>query len=79
MFWKEWKKKDLISQEEKEGAQKEELKFNKLPKTQAVHFVEFVKQQLEDIYGSDFLEIKVLKIYTTLGLGIAAIRGDNPS
>ncbi|MDD3170163.1 MAG: PBP1A family penicillin-binding protein [Candidatus Paceibacterota bacterium] len=56
----------FISQEEKEGAQKEELKFNKLPKTQAVHFVEFVKQQLEDIYGSDFLEIKGLKIYTTL-------------
>ncbi|MDD5696944.1 MAG: penicillin-binding transpeptidase domain-containing protein, partial [Candidatus Pacebacteria bacterium] len=55
-----------ITREEKEAAQKQELTFNKLPKTQAVHFVEYVKQQLENIYGSDFLEIKGLKIYTTL-------------
>ncbi len=59
-------KEGYINKEEKEAAQKEELTFNKLPKTQAVHFVEFVKQQLEETYGSDFLEIKGLKIYTTL-------------
>lgn len=55
-----------ISKEEKEKAQKEELVFNKLPKTQAIHFVEYVKSRLEKDYGSDFLEIKGLKIYTTL-------------
>jgi len=47
-------KEGYINKEEKEAAQKEELTFNKLPKTQAVHFVEFVKQQLEETYGSDF-------------------------
>ncbi|GMX58870.1 MAG: hypothetical protein MCSN_5240 [Candidatus Microsyncoccus archaeolyticus] len=56
----------FISKEEKEKAQAEELTFNTLPKTQAVHFTEYVKQQLEETYGSDFLEIKGLKIYTTL-------------
>lgn len=56
----------FISKEEKEKAQAEELNFNTLPKTQAVHFTEYVKQQLEETYGSDFLEIKGLKIYTTL-------------
>ncbi|MDD3292652.1 MAG: PBP1A family penicillin-binding protein [Candidatus Pacebacteria bacterium] len=55
-----------ISKEEKEAAQKEELTFNKLPKTKAIHFTEYVTQQLEKAYGSDFLEIKGLKIYTTL-------------
>ncbi|HNP79538.1 MAG TPA: PBP1A family penicillin-binding protein [Candidatus Pacearchaeota archaeon] len=56
----------FISKEEKEAAQKQELTFNKLPKTQAIHFTEYVKEQLEQMYGSDFLEIKGLKIYTTL-------------
>jgi membrane peptidoglycan carboxypeptidase len=45
---------------------KVELTFNKLPKTMAVHFVEYVKQQIEDKYGPEFLETKGLKIYTTL-------------
>jgi 1A family penicillin-binding protein len=59
-------KEGYISKEEKEKAQAEKLTFNTLPKTKAVHFTEYVKQQLEEKYGSDFLEIKGLKIYTTL-------------
>ena len=59
-------KEGYITKEEKEVAQKEELTFNKLPKTKAVHFTQYVTQQLEEMYGSNFLEIKGLKIYTTL-------------
>lgn len=59
-------KEGFISKEEEEKAKSEELVFNTLPKTKAVHFTEYVKQQLEEKYGSDFLEIKGLKIYTTL-------------
>jgi 1A family penicillin-binding protein len=59
-------KEGFITKEEKEKAQNEKLTFNTLPKTKAVHFTEYVKEQLEEKYGSNFLEIKGLKIYTTL-------------
>jgi len=55
-----------ITEQERDEAKKVELSFNKLPKTTAVHFVEYVKKQLEEEYGPEFLEIKGLKIYTTL-------------
>ncbi|MFA5746487.1 MAG: PBP1A family penicillin-binding protein [Candidatus Paceibacterota bacterium] len=55
-----------ISQEEADEAKKEELAFDSLPKTLAPHFVTYVKQQLNEKYGQDFLETKGLKIYTTL-------------
>jgi len=55
-----------ITNEERDAAQKVELTFNKLPKTAAVHFVEYVKKELTEKYGSEFLEVKGLKIYTSL-------------
>ncbi|MDD4531118.1 MAG: PBP1A family penicillin-binding protein [Candidatus Pacebacteria bacterium] len=55
-----------ITEQERDEAKKVKLSFNKLPKTTAVHFVEYVKKQLEETYGPEFLEIKGLKIYTTL-------------
>ena len=55
-----------ISEEEAEEAKNIEIVFNKKPQTKAPHFVSYVQQQLEEIYGRDFLETKGLKIYTTL-------------
>lgn len=55
-----------ITTEQKEEAQKEELAFSKTPKTLAMHFVEYVKQQIADMYGLEMLDVKGLKIYTTL-------------
>ena len=56
----------FITEEEMNTAKTVELKFNKLPKTIAYHFVEYVKQQIGQDYGPEFLETKGLKIYTTL-------------
>jgi 1A family penicillin-binding protein len=55
-----------ITTAQRDEAMKYQFTFNKLPKTMAVHFVEYVKQQLENTYGPEFLETKGLKIYTTL-------------
>jgi membrane peptidoglycan carboxypeptidase len=63
---KRMEQEHYITSEEREAAEKVELTFNKLPKTMAVHFVEYAKQELEETYGPEFLEIKGLKIYTTL-------------
>ena len=63
---KRMEQEHYITTEERDAAQKVELTFNKLPKTAAVHFVEYVKKELSETYGSDFLEVKGLKIYTSL-------------
>jgi len=63
---KRMEQEHFITAEEKDSAQKVELTFNKLPKTVAVHFVEYVKQELSKDYGPEFLEVKGLKIYTSL-------------
>jgi 1A family penicillin-binding protein len=55
-----------ITQDQADEAKKEEITFDKLPKTLAPHFVTYVKQQLTEKYGQSFLETKGLKIYTTL-------------
>jgi len=56
-----------INQEEKEKAQKEEIKFaGPSPKILAPHFVMYIKDLLEKEYGEDFLKEKGLKVYTTL-------------
>jgi penicillin-binding protein 1A len=56
-----------ISQEEKEKAQKEEVKFTgSPPKILAPHFVMYVKDLLTQEYGEDFLKEKGLKVFTTL-------------
>ncbi|MFA5742430.1 MAG: PBP1A family penicillin-binding protein [Candidatus Paceibacterota bacterium] len=57
---------NYITKDEAETAKKEVLTFDKLPKTLSPHFVNYVKQQLENKYGQSFLETKGLKIYTTL-------------
>jgi len=58
----------LISQKEKEEAQKQVPKFiSKFPGIkQAPHFVMYVKDYLEETYGEDYLKKGGLKIYTTL-------------
>jgi 1A family penicillin-binding protein len=63
---KRMEQEHYITSEERDAAQKVELTFNKLPKTMAVHFVEYVKKQIEADYGPEFLEVKGLKIYTSL-------------
>ena len=63
---KRMEQEHYITAEERDTAQKVELTFNKLPKTAAVHFVEYVKKELSETYGSEFLEVKGLKIYTSL-------------
>ncbi|HNY36210.1 MAG TPA: transglycosylase domain-containing protein [Candidatus Pacearchaeota archaeon] len=56
-----------ITAEQEKAAAAEEIKISKLPNTTlAYHFVTYVKQQIEDTYGADFLQTKGLKIYTTL-------------
>lgn len=56
-----------INKEQREGAQKETLKFSESTASiKAPHFVMFVKKYLEEKYGEDFLKEKGLKVYTTL-------------
>ncbi len=55
-----------ISEEQRDTAKKIELTFSDKPKTIAVHFVDYVKKQIESMYGPRFLETKGLRIYTTL-------------
>ncbi|MDD5568977.1 MAG: transglycosylase domain-containing protein [Candidatus Pacebacteria bacterium] len=57
-----------ISAEQRDEAQKEEITISKAPKNSilAYHFVEYVKEAISGTYGSDFLQTKGLKIYTTL-------------
>ncbi len=63
---KRMEQEHYITVAQRDEAMKVKLTFNKLPKTMAVHFVDYVKQQIENDYGPDFLETKGLKIYTTL-------------
>ncbi|MDD3386673.1 MAG: transglycosylase domain-containing protein [Candidatus Pacebacteria bacterium] len=55
-----------ISEEERDELKEIEITFSSRPKTLAVHFVNYVKKQIEELYGPTFLETKGLKIYTTL-------------
>lgn len=56
-----------ITSEEEEKAAAEKIEIAKVPnKTLAYHFVTYVKQQIEEQYGADFLQTKGLRIYTTL-------------
>lgn len=55
-----------ISEEQRDEIKKIELSFSDRPKTVAVHFVNYVRQQIESIYGPTFLETRGLRIYTTL-------------
>ena len=56
-----------LTEEEKEAAKKEELKFmEKKVSLNAPYFTLWVKQTLEQKYGADFLRENGLKIYTSL-------------
>lgn len=56
-----------ISQEETELAKKEVLKFSKiLTPIKAPHFVMYIKDQLVEKYGEEFLRERGLRVYTTL-------------
>ncbi|MFA7142264.1 MAG: transglycosylase domain-containing protein, partial [Candidatus Paceibacterota bacterium] len=63
---KRMKEEGYITEEEEQLAKEKEIVFNQKPQTKAPHFVTHVKKQLEELYGSDFLEKKGLKIYTSL-------------
>lgn len=63
---KRMQEEGFITEEEAEEAKNKEIVFNQKPQTKASHFVTYVRKQLEEIYGTDFLETKGLKIYTSL-------------
>ena len=57
----------FLTEEQLENAEKEELKFIEEPtEIKAPYFTLWVKQQIEDKYGEDFLRKNGLKIYTSL-------------
>jgi 1A family penicillin-binding protein len=57
----------FITKEQKDEARKEEIKFSPVKQTiKAPHFVMYIKQQLEEKYGEDYLKEEGLKVYTTL-------------
>ncbi len=60
---------DYISTDERDAAQKEEIKFQG-PETDIVapHFVMYIKSILAEKYGEKMIEQEGLKIYTTLDL-----------
>ncbi|MFA5009288.1 MAG: PBP1A family penicillin-binding protein [Candidatus Paceibacterota bacterium] len=56
-----------INREQEQAAKEKEIKISKSSrKILAYHFVEYVKEQVEEMYGEDFLQTKGLRIYTTL-------------
>ena len=58
---------ESITKEEAEKSKKEEIKFSQIRQPiKAPHFVMFVKGQLEEKYGEDFLKTAGLKVYTSL-------------
>ena len=64
----------FLSKEVAEEAKKEEIAFVEKPvQIKAPYFTLWVKQQLEEKYGEDFLRIKGLKIYTSLDWEIQEI------
>ena len=64
----------FLTEEQLENAEKEELKFIEEPtEIKAPYFTLWVKQQIEDKYGEDFLRENGLKIYTSLDWEIQKI------
>jgi 1A family penicillin-binding protein len=56
-----------ITKEEAKESKKEEIKFSQIRQPiKAPHFVMFVKGQLEEKYGEEFLKTAGLKVYTSL-------------
>lgn len=58
---------NYITKEERDAARKEVIKISPVKQTiKAPHFVIYIKQQLEDKYGEDYLKQAGLKVYTSL-------------
>jgi len=56
----------FISEEEKEEAQNKPIILNKLEVKNAPYFIEYVRQKLEAIYGSNILYSGGLRVYTSI-------------
>lgn len=64
----------FIKEEDFKNLKREEITFVEKPlQIQAPYFTLWIKQQLEEKYGEDFLEKKGLKVYTTLDWKIQKI------
>ena len=67
-------KEQFLSKETAQSAKKEEINFIQKPvQIKAPYFTLWVKQQLEEKYGEEFLRKKGLKIYTSLNWEIQKI------
>lgn len=67
-------KERFLSEETAQAAKEEEINFVQKPiQIKAPYFTLWVKQQLEEKYGEDFLKIKGLKVYTSLNWEIQEI------
>ena len=69
-----------ITKEELEKTKEEEVKFSKIRQPiKAPHFVMYIKKQLEEKYGEDFLKSAGLKVYTTLDWELQKIAEESVS
>ncbi len=67
-------KEHYLSKEEAEKAKNKEIKFSKKNiSIKAPYFTLWVKQQLEEKYGQDFLKERGLKVYTSLDYNLQEI------
>lgn len=71
---KRMKSNGFLNEEELEKLKQQEIVFVEKPlQIQAPYFTLWIKQQLEEKYGEDFLEKRGLKVYTTLDWEIQKI------
>jgi len=64
----------ILTEEESEKAKKEEIKFTETPtQIKAPYFTLWIKQQIEEKYGEDFLKREGLRVYTSLDWEIQKI------
>jgi penicillin-binding protein 1A len=66
-------KENFISQEEAEGAKKQEVSFKEKGGILAPYFTLWVKEILENEYGKDFLKTAGFKVYTSLDYEIQKV------
>jgi penicillin-binding protein 1A len=67
----------FISAEEAEQAKAVPLQLSSIEMSQAPYFVEYVRRQLEDRYGSNAIYKGGLKVYTTLDLNLQQLAQDS--
>ncbi|MFH1823646.1 MAG: PBP1A family penicillin-binding protein [Candidatus Firestonebacteria bacterium] len=66
-------KKKFITKEEGDIAKETSIELHKLESKNAPYFVEYIRQQLEEIYGNNIVYKGGLSIYTTLDLTLQDI------